>query len=228
VGQSHEELKAEFISVRGYWTSAWDRILTSCPDYFAAYLELSSAPWRTGTLEPRVKEFIYIALDASTTHLYRPGLRIHIANALAQGATEQEVVDVLRVTSTLGLQAYDLGMRVLADETRNTGALGNVRNQSTFAEVNANFAAAAFTENTIGPKVRELILLAANIAVTHLNADASRRHVRSALAQGATPEEIEEVFQLASVLGIHTMAEGMPLLAELSQSEATTGPSEVG
>ena len=29
---------------------------------------MSDVPWRSGTLEPKVKEFIYITFDAAATH----------------------------------------------------------------------------------------------------------------------------------------------------------------
>ncbi len=53
-------------------------------------------------------------------------------------------------------------------------------------------------------------MVAINAAVTHLNKDEMRRHVRAALRHGARPEEILEVFQLVSVLGIHAISIGFP------------------
>ena len=73
-----EALKADFIEARGYWNEFWDGLLDLDPRFFKAYLNFSSIPWTNGVLEPKVKEFVYIAIDASTTHLYEPGLRIHI------------------------------------------------------------------------------------------------------------------------------------------------------
>ena len=37
---------------------------------------------------------IYIAIDASTTHMYEPGLKVHIRNALKYGATKAEIMEV--------------------------------------------------------------------------------------------------------------------------------------
>ena len=47
---------------------------------------------------------MYIAADASTTHLYNQGTRIHMQNALRHGATEEELFEVLAMTSVLGMQ----------------------------------------------------------------------------------------------------------------------------
>jgi alkylhydroperoxidase/carboxymuconolactone decarboxylase family protein YurZ len=41
-----------------------------------------------------------------------------------------------------------------------------------------------------------------------------RRHIQNALRAGATKEEILEVMQLTSIMGIHSMAMGVPILME--------------
>ena len=42
-------------------------------------------------------ELLSIALDASVTHMYAPGTRRHIKNALHAGATMDEVMEVLKL-----------------------------------------------------------------------------------------------------------------------------------
>ena len=69
------------------------------PDFFQAYVDFSSLPWTDGVLEPKVKELIYTAFDASATHMYVPGLRQHVENALAYGATPAEVMEVFELAS---------------------------------------------------------------------------------------------------------------------------------
>ena len=59
-------------------------------------MEFSSVPWTTGGLDPKVRELIYIAIDSATTHMYEPGLRVHIQNAFKYGATVQEIMEVYR------------------------------------------------------------------------------------------------------------------------------------
>ena len=82
-------LKEQFIKERGYWSDElWEPVLKLDVDYFEAYLNFSAVPWRHGVLSPKMKELIYIAIDASTTHLYEPGLGQHIRNALKYGATK--------------------------------------------------------------------------------------------------------------------------------------------
>lgn len=112
----YEELKQKFVRDRGYWSPIWDGLLRLDPEFFDAYCDFTSVPWRNGTLPPKMKEFIYIAIDASTTHLYEPGLRIHIRNALDHGATVAEIMEVLELVSGLGIHACTLGVPVLLEE----------------------------------------------------------------------------------------------------------------
>jgi alkylhydroperoxidase/carboxymuconolactone decarboxylase family protein YurZ len=111
-----EALKRAFTEVRGFWSPALDDLLRLTPDFFAAYMHLSTVPYRGGPLEPKVKELVYIALDAATTHLYEPGLRIHIRNALQRGATQAELLEVLELVSVIGIHSCALGVPVLMDE----------------------------------------------------------------------------------------------------------------
>ncbi len=110
------ELKRKFIDERGYWAPFWDDLARLDPEYFEAYLNLSSIPWKNGVIPAKYKEFIYIAIDASTTHLYEPGLRVHIRNALRYGATMEEILEVLELVSGLGIHACTMGLPVLVEE----------------------------------------------------------------------------------------------------------------
>jgi alkylhydroperoxidase/carboxymuconolactone decarboxylase family protein YurZ len=110
-----EEVKAEFTATRGYWHSFWDEMLELDPELFAAYTEFSSHPWHHGTLEPKIKEFIYIAFDTAATHLYVKGLRLHIENAVGYGATAQEILEVMEIASVLGIHAVTSAAPILAE-----------------------------------------------------------------------------------------------------------------
>src|SRR5262245_59338439 len=60
----------------------------------------------------------------------------------------------------------------------------------------------------------ELICVALSIACTNLQANGTRRHIRAALAAGATREEIVLVLEMAAVLSIHPCSLGAPMLLE--------------
>lgn len=111
-----KDLRDRFIQERGYWNPFWDGLLQLDPTFFEAYLNFSSVPWRSGVLEPKIKELIYIAVDAATTHLYEPGLRQHIRNAIGYGATKEEIMEVLELVSVLGIHACTMGVPILLEE----------------------------------------------------------------------------------------------------------------
>ena len=116
-----ERLKQDFIANRGYWNPVWEQLLQHSPEFFDAYSRLSSVPWRHGTLAPKIRELIYVAIDAAATHLDLPGLRTHIRNALAHGATVAEIREVLQLTSVLGTHTITEGVPALLGEARKVG-----------------------------------------------------------------------------------------------------------
>ncbi|MGJ7582743.1 carboxymuconolactone decarboxylase family protein [Variovorax sp. RHLX14] len=106
-------LKEAFVAARGYWSPSWDQPLRSVPDFFEAYTAYSSHSWKHGVLEPKHKEFVYIAIDVATHHLYEMGTRIHIRNALGYGATAAEIIAVFQLMSVEGLRSSTLAAGAL-------------------------------------------------------------------------------------------------------------------
>ena len=93
--EEQQRVKEEFVAVRGTWGEPWQRILELDPGVPAglpALLRRAVDP--ASHLEPKVKEFVYIAADAAATHLYVPGIRQHVAAALEHGATPEEIMEV--------------------------------------------------------------------------------------------------------------------------------------
>ncbi|VVM78267.1 carboxymuconolactone decarboxylase family protein [Pseudomonas fluorescens] len=79
-------------------------------------------------------------------------------------------------------------------------------------------------KGVLDPKTIELIAIAVDASCTHLYASGVRRHIRKALELGVSVEEVLAVLQLTSVLGIHSMALGAPMLIEEAQKLAVDGP----
>lgn len=111
-----ERIKTDFSRDRGYWSERWETLLRLDADFFEGYCGYSSHPWKTGSLAPKERELMYIAIDASTTHLYDPGLRVHYRNALRYGATMQEILEVLKLTSLIGIQSCTIGAAILQEQ----------------------------------------------------------------------------------------------------------------
>ena len=79
----------------GYWNPEWDSFTTLDPVWTEKFLDMAMHPMTKGLIEPKVWEFISIAVDASCTHMYGPGTRRHIRKALALGATKEEIAAFL-------------------------------------------------------------------------------------------------------------------------------------
>ncbi len=125
LSERQKQLKERFTKERGYWSEeTWDPILRLDEDFFETYLNFSALPWKKGVLPPKIKELIYIAIDASATHLYEPGLRQHISNALKYGATKEEIMEVFELVSVLGIHTCTMGVPVLVEELKKAGKGG--------------------------------------------------------------------------------------------------------
>ena len=111
-----QAIKKDFTAKRGYWSPIWDGLLALNPDYFEAFTTFSSVPWIHGKLDPKIKEFMYIAVDVSVTHQYLPGTHIHIENALRYGATPYELLEIMQLASIMGLQSFEVALPILKEE----------------------------------------------------------------------------------------------------------------
>lgn len=108
--EKFERVKTEFTEQRKYWSDQLQSMVRSSPEFFDGYTAFSSAPWKSGPLAPVVKELLYVAIDVDTTHLFEPGIRIHVRNALRYGATPAQVLQVMQITACLGMQSFLLGV----------------------------------------------------------------------------------------------------------------------
>jgi hypothetical protein len=59
------------------------------------------------------QELLLLAIDASVTHLFQQGMRAHTVTALNAGPAPGEVMEVLELTSVLGVHAIDVGVPLL-------------------------------------------------------------------------------------------------------------------
>ncbi len=105
----------------GQWNAAWDAAAALDPEWMEAFLAAGTLPLRRGILDPKIYEFLAIAVDAACTHMYAPGTRRHIAGALDKGATPEEVLAVLEAVAVLGIHSVSLGAPMLAEEMKKRG-----------------------------------------------------------------------------------------------------------
>lgn len=100
----------------GDWNPLWDTMKQWDPEFIEAYLTFRSVPHRKGPLPKKVKEFILIAINAATTHLYAPGTRRHIQNALRLGATREELLEVIQLVTIMGIHSINMAVPILQEE----------------------------------------------------------------------------------------------------------------
>ncbi|HEY1327364.1 MAG TPA: carboxymuconolactone decarboxylase family protein [Casimicrobiaceae bacterium] len=110
---------------RGNWNPDWDPFVKLDPAWTDKVIAVAIAPMVAGVLDKKTVELIGIALDASCTHLYAPGVRRHIQRALKAGATKEEITAVLQLATMQGLHSICLGGPILLDELEAATAAPN-------------------------------------------------------------------------------------------------------
>ena len=100
----------------GEWNPNWDPFYELDPAWTESFMAMGLKPMVSRALDAKTIEFIAIAVDASCTHMYGPGVRRHIKKALELGATKEEIAAVLQLTSVLGIHTMSLGAPILQEE----------------------------------------------------------------------------------------------------------------
>ncbi|KKK36922.1 hypothetical protein WQ57_16805 [Mesobacillus campisalis] len=235
-----EEGKRQAASYReqlGYWNQTLEYLLENDEEFFKIYKKLVSSPYKNNILDAKSRELINVALSSAPTNLSKDTLEVHIENALDQGATEKEILEVFKLVSVLGMHTCAVGVPILVDETgKYEGAELNGRqeelkqkfiekmgywhefrntlllNDEHFFESYYEFLTNPWENDVLSPKLKEFIYIAIDSATTHLFDVGIRVHIQSALRLGATFEEIMEVFKLTSAQGVDTFYAGIPIL----------------
>jgi alkylhydroperoxidase/carboxymuconolactone decarboxylase family protein YurZ len=100
----------------GQWNTAWDPFYELSPVWTDKFFAFGASVYKSGLFTPRFLELISIAFDASVTHMYAPGIRRHIQGALKAGATPEEIMTVLQICVSMGVEACAKGLPILAEE----------------------------------------------------------------------------------------------------------------
>jgi alkylhydroperoxidase/carboxymuconolactone decarboxylase family protein YurZ len=245
-----EALRAAFVEERGYWPESLDVLLEHDPGYLEQVIRFTGHPWRHGVLEPKVKELILLVVDSAATHRNAAGAREHARRALELGATPQEVLEVLELTTTIGIHSCSYGVPILLEELAAAGQPVDVEAPLTprqeqikaeftekrgywnefwdgllyldpeFFDAYTAFSSYPWENGGLEPKVREFVYTAFDTSATHMFASGLRQHIKNAIGYGATKEELMEVFELASGIGVEAFRLALSDLAA-SPSNAT-------
>ena len=117
------KLKEAFIATLGEkaYNLGWEDTLKHSPEYFRASLKLHSVPKTKKHLSPKIQALIALTVDCNATHLYPPGVQLHMQNALAAGATKAEIAEIIELSSTLGIHACNIGVPLLVEVMKEEG-----------------------------------------------------------------------------------------------------------
>jgi alkylhydroperoxidase/carboxymuconolactone decarboxylase family protein YurZ len=236
-------VKAQFVEARGYWRPWTEAILQAHPAFLEQYARYAGYAARHGPLSARMVELIYVALDASSAHLYAAGLRTHLAGAFAAGASEADIFDVLHLVAAQGLECVYQSAAILAQEAAQMAvssidATLRARIErlwpqaasmlqtlatldQTYVDVLLDFIEYGSTGKGLKDAERSLIQIALHACFTAFNPDAVRRLVRVALDCGTTAPAILQAMQLGAHLSVHGTALGATVLGELRGSSTS-------
>ncbi len=110
-----QAVKEEFIRLRGFWVDEYDEMAILCPDFLEKLVATGGVVKKSSTLSPLLHHLVAIALDASVTHLFETGIRLHMRAALALGATREQLVEIIQIVSFLGMQSHLVGLPIVLD-----------------------------------------------------------------------------------------------------------------
>lgn len=239
-----EALKQAYIKARGYWVDWTEGILRFSPGFLDLYARYGGYPAANGPLSPLMCELIYVALDASSTHLFESGLVLHMRYAMRHGATPAQVMEVLAMATAQGLGGTRVGIDILAEElaaagrapaeptltaaqldikSRWTSRFGAwpryadtlLRMDPGYLDLVLELHAYADPEDKLSETDRTLIGIALDACFTGLNPDALRDRIRRAIALGIDPHAILQTLQMTAHLGVHACALGVPSLMQI-------------
>lgn len=241
-----QALKASLLSTGEPWTPQFQAVLDLSPSYLAAYIKLRQVPVQKQKLPRKIQELILLAIDAQCTHLFKPGVDLHIAAAKQAGATDAEIIETLELASVLGVHSVTVGVpllqEVLAERGEHLAADLDEKQQAlkdnfvrqrgywadtwdpvlrlspAFFEAYTGFSSVPFQpgHSVLEPKVKELVYCAIDCATTHLFGPGLKIHIRNALEKGASSDEVMEVFELAALMGAQTVLLGAESLKSQS------------
>lgn len=104
-----KELKERWIKENGFWSYDMDSILKLDTEMFEGYMDYVGAS-ANGALDPKTRELVYIAVNASPTALNTYSMELHIKKALEIGVTKEEIIEVFELVACLGIHSVTVGI----------------------------------------------------------------------------------------------------------------------
>jgi alkylhydroperoxidase/carboxymuconolactone decarboxylase family protein YurZ len=222
---------------------AWEVVRELDPAFLEAYVRMAEVPERIAAIDPKTRALIALAVDANVTHLDRDGVQSRVLEARAAGASDEEILEVLECVATVSVHAMNVGFGVLLSVLRERGERVDTAPLTPFQQVlkddfterrgywnptwdeilevapemfeaYTEFSSHPWRTGHLSPLTKELVYIAFDTSVTHLYTVGLRLHIENALGYGATPEQIVDVMETASLVGVKSVLVGAPLLRE--------------
>ena len=102
-----QEAWDRYVGDSSYWTNFEEEfpgflnaLLRISPSLFRGFHVFSAIAWETRTVPALTKELIAMGCDASPSHRFAPGFRLHLRNALKLGAGRQQIEDALEIAAS--------------------------------------------------------------------------------------------------------------------------------
>jgi alkylhydroperoxidase/carboxymuconolactone decarboxylase family protein YurZ len=92
--------------------------------FFSLADALFNYPYEVARLDPKVQALIVVALSATVTQLDASEIQRAVERAVEIGATRDEILCVLQLTSVIGLHSCSVGIPILAECARAAGLEG--------------------------------------------------------------------------------------------------------
>ncbi len=102
----------------GQWNTAWDPFYELSPEWTDQFFAFGASIYKNPLFTPRFIELISIAFDASIRHMYAPGVRRHIKGSLKAGASPEEIMTVLQICVSMGVESCAKGVPILDEELK--------------------------------------------------------------------------------------------------------------
>jgi len=74
-------------------------LLRLSPKQFDAFFDYCAVPWKSRFVKAQIKELLAMACDATPAHVFMPGFRLHLTNAIKLGAGRRAIDECLALAS---------------------------------------------------------------------------------------------------------------------------------
>jgi alkylhydroperoxidase/carboxymuconolactone decarboxylase family protein YurZ len=219
------ELRRRSSELLSNWSEELATLLGTIPEYWAAYLRMVERPVKGGELSEKERELILVGVYAAPRCRHVPGIERHAKRAMAAGATQKEITQVLLLSAGIAHTAL-VGLPIAAKEfaakpdaltpyqqevkdkfVARRGAWGEPRDLWLRTDV---YSFQSFDEmdgparDGLDDRLKELVLIGIGASITVLNELGIKNHIALALQQGISEAAILDVFRLLYAASIES------------------------